>query len=178
MSPSTFRLEALPPELLRHVCEYALPQGLTFSFSQLSHDHRRRRVFAAYGNHKPYPIVKPLPGVTVQQCKIFDRLCRHNGDIRDEWHTGLLYVNEAIASEARGKWLCHAEQMANISSADYDCSRLFRRKQSCNLNRCIRPRASLPQIPADFRPIGFAPAPTSPSGPKGHRAHCRHKREF
>lgn len=102
-------LEDLPPELLRRIFEYALPQGLTFSFERqryhaLDSEHRWN-VFAARRPHPSALVVGELNHPRKKkrsECKMcLPLVCKHD-DIANDMQTALLYINKAIASEARG----------------------------------------------------------------------------
>jgi hypothetical protein len=98
-------LEQLPPELLHHVFEYALPNGITFSFRQTASidGDEDWAVFVARGKH----IRRALANKT--DVRIYGTDCIDCADdckyevFPEEVHTGLLYVSKAIAREARGE---------------------------------------------------------------------------
>lgn len=98
-------LEDLPPELLRRIFEYTLPQDLTFSFEQArpaKDGSPLWTLFAAKGKHARAVITNGLPYGYLDYCEICATVnCIHD-DVAKDMHTGLLNVNKDIASEARG----------------------------------------------------------------------------
>lgn len=97
------RLDELPPELLRLICEYTLPQGLVFT-SQNRHPPWAKspswHICAAEPRHSPHPVycARPLP----IRCKLCPTPCPIH-DFAHEMQTALLYVNKALSTEGRGK---------------------------------------------------------------------------
>lgn len=103
-------LEDLPPEILRRVCEYALPQGLKFSFQQRDPDEDSDPSWSLYveGRHQRRDICK--------DCGSWQP-CKHDS-IVDEVHTSLLYINKCIAAEARGMYLQRPDPTWQIQLSD------------------------------------------------------------
>ena len=104
-------MEDLPPEFLRRVLEYTFPRGLTSSSKHFEYNASLWTVQAALGNHKPVPIANEQPVLNktgyldfqpaeLDSCQVCSGACEHT-DVREDMHTALLYINKAIASEAR-----------------------------------------------------------------------------
>ena len=105
-------MEDLPPECLRRVLEYTFPRGLTSTSKQFKYNTSLWTVQAALGNHKPVPIANgqlvlnktgylDFQPAELDSCQVCSGACEHT-DVREDMHTALLYINKAIASEARG----------------------------------------------------------------------------
>ncbi|KAF3052856.1 hypothetical protein E8E11_010209 [Didymella keratinophila] len=98
-------LDGLPLELLRRVCEFAVPQGLTFSFDSLDGGNDadgKWSLHVAEGNSTPVSVASHR----AIRCYMMEgrphgaaRLWNH--DLVDQVQTALLYVNKVIAAEAR-----------------------------------------------------------------------------
>jgi len=115
--------EQLPPELLYWKIDYILPHGLTFSFerSRRTDDDGIWILFAARGKHAPRAIAnRPstkvlashrsrVAGYGINQdshpCGVCENAydCEYNICLEYVCSTELLYVNKAIAREARGE---------------------------------------------------------------------------
>jgi len=99
-------LEDLPPETLRHICEYVPPQGLAFSSKGIGGS------WDLYVQEENGPRIKVVRNLTHAntinnpQCKhcFGQKPCGCQYTILDEIHTALLHVNKRIAAEARGMY--------------------------------------------------------------------------
>lgn len=130
-------LEQLPPELLHRILEYVLPYGLTFTFekSRPVADNSIWILFAARGKHAPRAIAnKPstivhaphrnrTAGYSIGQVVYGCDVCEHPYDCEYELRPedvctelALLYVDKAIAREARGESQNNASQMHQLQS--------------------------------------------------------------
>lgn len=100
------RLHDLPPELLRRVCEFALPQGLKFSFHRDAESDSSVpwSFHIAEGNGPAVDVTsyRAMLGKSRKSGLDTVRRCR-NQDLIEEVQTALLYVNKVISAEARGK---------------------------------------------------------------------------
>lgn len=94
------RLVDLPPELLRRVCEFALPQGLTFSFHRDEEDDSNSswslQIDEGDGTYREMPEAMGQKGSST--LKRFQKEA-----LTEEVQIPLLYVNKVVAAEARGK---------------------------------------------------------------------------
>lgn len=98
-------LESLPPELLRRIFEYALPQGFTFSFEQWEHDSSLWTVLAAVGGYRVGFVANKPPGWRPKKYGVCYAVCFCRLDPEDfnsDVYIALSRVNKAVASEARG----------------------------------------------------------------------------
>jgi hypothetical protein len=110
------RLDDLPPEILRRICEYALPQGMTFSFEdRVTNSNSGHRlvwvVWAAVPPHDPVvvrcriwipPAYHRRGSKKCTVCTLTKRTCE-NHNLNRDMHLGLFRVNKSISSEALGK---------------------------------------------------------------------------
>ena len=118
--------EQLPPDLLHQIFHYTLPHGLTFSFEQSKSavDNSSWILFAARGKHAPRALVNKLStkvlaphrrGIgqrtmqiyeAIYRCGVCEKAHRCEYELRPEdvcSGLALLYVNRALAREARGE---------------------------------------------------------------------------
>lgn len=107
------RLESLPPELLRMILEYTLPQGYTISFSRFDrYGSPQWCVFAKKGSGRrrivkcqfPFSINHSLLHDDDEEDEAFYRRERYmdKQDYKERMLTSLLYTNKFLANEARG----------------------------------------------------------------------------
>ena len=97
------RLDDLPAEVLRRICEYTLPQGLELSFRE---DTTAAEVQSPWRLFAEEPNEVPIRVHLLQ----YLRICEDSGCVcmtfyTKRMQTGLLKVNKYIRAEARGKSL-------------------------------------------------------------------------